>query len=84
MEPEGELRVGVIGVGNMGGALVRGILARGLTSGQNVIVSDLDEKKVAELVDDLGVRSASDSSEVMDFADLVVLAARDRSEQLGE
>jgi pyrroline-5-carboxylate reductase len=76
MEQEGELRVGVIGVGNMGGALVRGILARGLTSGQNVIVSDLDEKKVAELVDDLGVRSASDSSEVMDFADLIVLAAK--------
>ncbi len=76
MEQGGELRVGVIGVGNMGGALVRGILARGLTSGQNVIVSDLDEKKVAELVDDLGVRSASDSSEVMDFADLVVLAAK--------
>ena len=59
MEQGGELRVGVIGVGNMGGALVRGILARGLTSGQNVIVSDLDEKKVAELVDDLGVRSAA-------------------------
>ena len=68
--------VGVIGVGNMGAALVRGIIDRGTEPADSVVVCDLDQALVDRLCDDLGVVDGGGAVQVAATADLVVLAAK--------
>ena len=68
--------VGVIGVGNMGAALVRGIIDKGTVNAQSVIVCDLDQDIVGRICDDLGVVDGIEATHVAGSADLVVLAAK--------
>lgn len=76
MESAECFRVGIIGVGNMGAALARGMVVRGGFSAADVMVADLDSEKVGRLVEDLGVRRGASLSELAEFSDLVVLAAK--------
>ena len=71
-----QFAVGVIGVGNMGAALVRGIIDRGTVSAQSVIVCDLDQDLVGRICDDMGVVDGTKATHVAASADLVVLAAK--------
>ena len=48
MSKQGDLVLGVIGGGNMGSALVRGLLAGGFSADQIVIV-EKDDTRIAEL-----------------------------------
>ena len=68
--------VGVIGVGNMGAALVRGIIDQGEMSPQSVIVCDLDKDLVRRICDDMGVVDGTEATHVAGSADLVILAAK--------
>ena len=71
-----QFAVGVIGVGNMGAALVRGIIDRGTVPAKSVMVCDLDRNLVGRLCDDLGVVDGTDATHVAAHADLIVLAAK--------
>lgn len=71
-----QFAVGVIGVGNMGAALVRGIIDQGTVSAQSVIVCDLDQDLVGRICDDMGVVDGTEATHVAGSADLVVLAAK--------
>ncbi len=81
-----QFAVGVIGVGNMGAALVRGIIDQETESAQSVVVCDLDQDRVDRLCDDLGVVDGGNAVHVAASADLVVLAAKPQnlSALLGE
>ena len=68
--------VGVIGVGNMGAALVRGIFDQGEMPPQSVIVCDLDKDLVRRICDDMGVVDGTEATHVAGSADLVILAAK--------
>ena len=71
-----QFAVGVIGVGNMGSALVRGIIERGTVSAKSVIVCDLVQDLVERICDDMGVVDGTEAAHVAGSADLVVLAAK--------
>ena len=71
-----QFAVGVIGVGNMGAALVRGIIDRGTEPAHSVVVCDLNQVLVDRLCDDLGVVDGGGAVQVAATADLVVLAAK--------
>ncbi len=73
---ERRFAVGVIGVGNMGAALVRGIVEQETLPSQSVVVCDLDQGRVDVLCEDLGVSDGGDAMQVASSADLVVLAAK--------
>jgi pyrroline-5-carboxylate reductase len=64
-----------IGGGNMGGALIRGLIARGLPP-QNITVGEAVQARRIQLADELGVLVTSDNREAVAGADIVVLAVK--------
>jgi pyrroline-5-carboxylate reductase len=69
-----EKKLGFIGVGNMGGAIIRGLLAVGQVSRENLVYYDPDPARQAQMAE-LGAPAARDNSEVMQ-APVVVLAIK--------
>lgn len=76
MNNSNNFSVAVIGVGNMGSALVRGMILRAKFSKEQITICDLDEKKVETLVVDLGVKFVSSAREAVKKTDLIILAAK--------
>jgi pyrroline-5-carboxylate reductase len=64
-----------IGGGNMGGALIRGLIARGLPP-QNITVGEAVQARRIQLADELGVLVTSDNREAATGADIVVMAVK--------
>lgn len=64
-----------IGGGNMGSALIRGLIARGLPPG-NIRVGEAVQARRIALADELGVLVSADNREVVADADIVVLAVK--------
>src|SRR5688572_20937309 len=64
-----------IGGGNMGGALIRGLIARGLPP-QNITVGEAVQARRIQLADELGVLVTADNREAVAGADIVVLAVK--------
>ena len=64
-----------IGGGNMGGALIRGLIARGL-SPQKISVGEAHQQRRIALADELGVHVTADNREAAANADVVVLAVK--------
>jgi pyrroline-5-carboxylate reductase len=68
------IKLGFIGVGNMGGAIIKGLLAGGFVPRENLIYYDPDPARQAQM-DELGVAAALDNPEVM-HALVVVLGVK--------
>jgi len=64
-----------VGGGNMGGALIRGLIARGL-SPKKISVGEAHEPRRIALADELGVTVTADNREAVAGADVVVLAVK--------
>jgi pyrroline-5-carboxylate reductase len=64
-----------IGGGHMGGALIRGLIARGLPP-QNIGVGEAVQARRIALADELGVLVTADNREAISGADVVVLAVK--------
>ena len=69
-------KVVLIGGGNMGHALLRGILKAGLTPPENFTVVDIHEGKLASLKEEFGVNTATDAAGVLAGAEVVILAVK--------
>ena len=69
-----EIKLGFIGVGSMGGAIIRGLLAGGFVPRENLVYYDPDPARQAQM-DELGVAAALDNPEVM-HAPVVVLGVK--------
>jgi pyrroline-5-carboxylate reductase len=64
-----------VGGGNMGGALIRGLIARGL-SPQKISVGEAHQQRRIALADELGVHVTADNREAVANADVVVIAVK--------
>ncbi len=69
-------KFGFIGAGNMGQALIKGLLKKGVVASRNIIVSDSDQDKLALIREQLEVIIARDNQEVADRAEVVILAVK--------
>ena len=69
------IRAAFVGGGNMGGALVRGLIARGLPP-QNITVGEAMQARRISLADELGVHVTADNREAIEGAHVVVLAVK--------
>ncbi len=70
------VRIGVLGVGNMGGAIVRGVVAADLVPREALAIADVDAEKVDALHHECGVAVAADLPALAAAADLLVLAVK--------
>jgi pyrroline-5-carboxylate reductase len=68
--------LGFIGVGNMGAAIVRGVLDFRLLGSRSIWVADTDPAKTKSLAEDLEVHEAASNIELLLHADTVVLAVK--------
>jgi len=69
--------IGMIGTGNMGSAILRGIVEAEYVRASQIIAYDTNRKRMRELEEDLpGVILAADCREVVERADLIILAVK--------
>lgn len=71
-----DYKVGFIGCGNMGSAMVGGILKNGLATKGDIIVSCKSEASKERIKKELGVTVTTDSKEVAAKADVIFLAIK--------
>ncbi|MFQ5853381.1 MAG: pyrroline-5-carboxylate reductase [Candidatus Binatia bacterium] len=69
-------KIGVIGAGKIGSALIRGILQAGLVYKRQVIASAPRDAVRQALARQTGVRVTSDNGGVTDFADILILSVK--------
>jgi len=69
-------KIGVIGGGKMGSALIGGILSRDLIPAANVTVSDVAEERREDLKKTFGVNASDDNRKTVKVADIVILAVK--------
>ena len=69
--------IGMIGAGNMGSAILRGIVEADYVNAQQIISFDKSERRMRELEEDIpGVMIAGDCLEVAEKADLIIIAVK--------
>ncbi|MFB3880545.1 MAG: pyrroline-5-carboxylate reductase [Armatimonadota bacterium] len=68
--------LGIIGTGNMGAALVRGVVGAGALPAQRIAVSDSDAGRAQALAGELGVATLTSNAELAGNSELVLLAVK--------
>ncbi|OQA16183.1 MAG: Pyrroline-5-carboxylate reductase [Firmicutes bacterium ADurb.Bin356] len=69
-------KLGFIGIGNMGEAILRGILKKGLLPAHNIYIFDLNKEKIQALQQELGVLTAQSNSSMLAACDYALLAVK--------
>jgi pyrroline-5-carboxylate reductase len=70
------LKLAVLGAGQLGETLIRGLLEAGLTTPGDVTVTTLHEARRADLARRLGVRAAASNAEAVQGANVVLLTVK--------
>ena len=76
MEGKEGIKLGFIGVGNMGSAIVKGVLGKKLLQPQDIFVTDIDELRVSSLKEEFGVNGAENIDELLHKVDVLLYAAK--------
>lgn len=69
-------KIGFIGSGNMGEALVSGLVLSKAAKPENIICSDIAEDLLAEIKEKYGVRITTSNTEVVEQAEIIVYATK--------
>ncbi|MDF9408773.1 MAG: Pyrroline-5-carboxylate reductase [Pelotomaculum sp. PtaB.Bin013] len=69
-------KIGCLGGGAMGEALVAGLLGKGLVDASKIYVSDIDQRRLEYLSQKMGVNTSSDNIDVVKTADIIILAVK--------
>lgn len=69
-------KIGFIGAGNMGGAILGGIVKSGIIDNEHIIASAKSDQTVEKIKNNYNVNVTKDSKEVVKFSDLVVVGVK--------
>ena len=69
-------KIGMIGTGNMGNALIDGLLRSGTAQAENIICSDTSERQLAPVEEKYKVATTTDNVEVVNAADIIIYAIK--------
>ena len=70
------MKLGFIGVGNMGGAILRGILAKGYVQAGDITISDANSELAHKFEDEVAVKVAANNIALAEACDLIILAVK--------
>ena len=70
------MKIGFIGTGNMGSAMIKGIVTSEAVSGSDINVFDVNMEKSMELSEKYNVKSLQNEIEIVDNSDIVVLSVK--------
>jgi len=70
------MKISFIGGGNMGEAIIKGILDKGLVTARDIVVSDVSPAKRSFLAEQYGVTALPDNRSAVEEAEVVVLAVK--------
>jgi len=71
-----EKKIGFIGTGKMGSAIIHGLTASNLIESSNIYASDIDEMALESIADKYGITPCTDNNEVVDRSDVIILAVK--------
>jgi pyrroline-5-carboxylate reductase len=69
-------RIGMLGAGNMAGALIRGLLASKSVKAEQIVASDIRADHLKELEGKYGIKTFADNRQLAAWSNLVVLAVK--------
>lgn len=69
-------KLGFIGAGNMGTALVGGIIKAGILSPGNIYIYDIDETKAGALEKEMGIKAVESNEELIIASDIIIIAVK--------
>jgi pyrroline-5-carboxylate reductase len=69
-------KIGMIGIGNMGTALIDGLILSGAAQAENIICSDASDRQLASIGEKYPVKTTTDNIEVVTAADIVIYAIK--------
>ncbi|MDD3168469.1 MAG: pyrroline-5-carboxylate reductase [Eubacteriales bacterium] len=70
------MKIGFIGTGNMGTAIIKGYLSAYTDAAKNLLAYDKDADKLKILCDALGIAGCSSMDQLMEQSDVIVLAVK--------
>ena len=68
--------IGFIGSGNMGKAMIGGIVKSGLLTPNQITVSDLNKATLESVYNEFGVNTTTESREVVKDSDIIIVAVK--------
>jgi len=71
-----EDKIGVIGAGKIGSAIVRGVVGAGLARPEQIMASDVSKALRQSLAAEVGIEVTPSNAKLCDFADIVILAVK--------
>jgi pyrroline-5-carboxylate reductase len=69
-------KVGIIGGGNMGEAIIKGLISKGVLKPSEIIVSDIRKERIDYLVNKYNIAGTNSSNRVSSLADMIVLSVK--------
>jgi len=69
-------KIGFIGSGNMGEALISGLVLSKATQPENIICSDIREEPLTEIRKKYGIRTSTDNMEVVNQSEIIIYATK--------
>ena len=69
-------KIGVIGSGKMGSAIVRGMVRAGLVTRDQIMASDVSDALRQSIANEVGIEVTSDNGKLCDFAEIIILAVK--------
>jgi pyrroline-5-carboxylate reductase len=69
-------KIGVIGTGNMGGALISGLIGSRSSAPENIICSDIRKDKLKSVQETYAVRTTTSNVEVVKASDIIIYAVK--------
>ena len=69
-------KVGFVGAGNMGEALIKGLVESSLVPADAIVIADSRAARVQQIAEQYGVRAAADNIALVRDADVIILAVK--------